>query len=117
MRHDAHPHSHHRRIRLAALLACAALAVPATATPDAGAAKPSSSTTATVPSCDGLAWKTCSRKLRNLGFSSFERAIDPYDNCGCGPAGVWRIIDDRGERIEGLTIETSAHFWVETNPD
>ena len=125
MRHDAHPRLNHRRARLTALLACAALVVPAAAAPDAGAAKARSkpvriatvSTTATVPSCAGLTWASCSRKLRRRGFSNFERAIDPYDNCGCGAAGVWRIIDDRGERIEGLTIAKSAHFLVQTNPD
>ena len=123
MRHDAHAHRNRRRARLTALLACALLAVPAAAAPDAGAAKrkpvriATTTTTATVPSCAGLTWTSCARKLRKRGFSNFERAIDPYNNCGCGAAGVWRIVDDRGERIEGLTIPKGAHFLVQTNPD
>ena len=123
MRHDAHSAARRRRVRLTALLACAALAVPAAAAPEAGAKrKPPptttpTSTTATVPSCAGLTWTTCSQQLTKLGFTNFERALDPYNNCVCGAGGVWRIIDDRGERIEGLTVEKTAHFLVQTNPD
>ncbi|MDP8942598.1 MAG: hypothetical protein M3N16_00510 [Actinomycetota bacterium] len=70
-----------------------------------------------VPSCSGLDWTACEDTVRRAGFTNYERAIDPYDNCGCGPGGTWRIIDDFGQRIEGLTIAKDAHIIIETNPD
>ncbi len=118
MRHEAHHRqAKSRRSRAALLLTCSMLLVPVAAARDAGAAKPATSSTATVPSCADLTWTKCSRKLKGLGFTNYERSIDPYNNCLCGPAGVWRIIDDHGERIEGLTIPKDAHFLVQTNPD
>ena len=112
-----------RRLRFAALaaLAASALAVPA-APAEARKAKPrvvkNTAATAVVPSCADLTWKRCDRKLRGLGFTSFDRAIDPYNNCPtCSASEVFGIIDDFGVRIEGWTIPTGAHFIVLTNPD
>ena len=77
----------------------------------------SDSAFAVVPSCWGLDWKACKEKVRQAGFTNYTHGINPYDNCTCGPGGTWRIIDDFGEQLEGLTLAKGAHIIIETNPD